>query len=295
MLKKTINLLLIISLLTINNHIQTACPAKYSINLIWLNQKLDLNQTNLLVSAQLANLLDWATKHPGSQVNLWLDSKLTSKQAIKNLRLIIAQVNQNNIKLCDIRKLKTAQQYPELFTCKIPIYFRVDLIKIIITIASLKKDPQLCFVYTDFDIKPICRRKLFDRKTCRLLKKYNFILAKSNNRFGFENGFQIFNYQENLILALEQALVQTSIKQAHNFIIKLIGQQDPASINNLKIERAHFQETVFREYPNMLIHFYTLESKIDPKQIFYGLKPAVPTKKIKMPTSTSSRFELENC
>lgn len=260
----------------------------YSLNLIWINPKLDCQKNQLLSQNQLETLCTWAQKNPTSLVNLWLDSCLTSKPARLHTQNLIKQTNlklkKNQIKLKDIRKLTTVQNNPEIFASQIPVYFRVDLIKIIITVESLKLKHDLCLVYTDFDIKPIVNRKLFDRKTCNLLKKNHFVLAKSNNKFGFENGFQIFTYHENLILALEQILIKNSLCQAHAFIAELESSPDLIHNPSWKAKRANFQETVFRAYPAMINYFDTLMGGY--------LKTAIPVKKISMPASTSQTFEL---
>jgi len=274
-------------------------PQRYSINLIWIKQKLDTNQANLLTQAQVETLINWSKKNPTAQVNLWLDAKLTCKKAIQNLQETIKQANlkfkKTKIKLKNIRKLKPVIKYPEIFAAQIPIYFRVDLLKVIIAQESLLANHNLCFVYVDFDLKPITSKKLFDRKTRQILKKNYFVLAKSNNKCGFENGFQIFTYQINLLQALDLKITQVAIKQAQVFIESTPKSPELLNNHSWRAKRAEFQETVFRAYPEMISYFYELIMPTGQKPSIFYPEPEFYTKKMAMPGSTSQQFEFKNC
>lgn len=263
--------------------------SKYSINLMWINNQLDHNQ-KLIFPEQVApnlkkntieTILDWAKKNQHSQVNVWFDSKLVTKQAIKNTLDLISLERLKYqsiaiIKLKDVRKLKLVKDHPEVFTAKIPVYFRVDLSRVIVITHTINKKRDLCFVYSDLDILALSRNQIFTYKTLNLLEKYHFVLAKANSNLGFENGFKIFKYDQSLVNGLQEAIIGPCLLSAYEF-----SKQNDMANNQLK--RVYFQETVFRAYPDLFNYLAKTNNLPYIK---------IPTKKIKMPTSTSKAFEL---
>ncbi len=267
----------------------TNYPEKYSINLMWINQELDLAQ-HLIFPAKIASnlkqttvqtILDWAVKNPTSRVNIWFDSQFTTKQAIKNTQNLLDQAIVKypkiaGIKLKDVRKLKIVQQHPEFFTGQIPLYFRVDLMRVIAIAQTLNKKHDLYFVYSDLDIKPLKTAQIFDGPSIKLLNQHHFVIAQANNTVGFENGFKIFKYDKNLINGLQVKIIEPCLLSAAKFL------KEPDMASNHE-KRAYFQETVFRAYPDLFNYLAKTNNQPNLK---------IPTKKIKMPTSTSKAFEL---
>ncbi len=260
---------------------------------MWINQHLDSSQKYIFPEKDICpiskNITNWAKKNPNCQINLWFDSKFTTKDAVSQTsKLLTEKIKRYKkhlpIKFLDLRDLKLVQANWAVFESEIPIYFRIDLARVIMIENALENDHNNYLVYSDLDIKPKNKKLLFNKDTLQKIDQFGFVLAKSNNKAGFENGFQIFKYQPNLVLALNKVLIEESVAIAKNFLKNMKKGQE------LLLQKARLQETVFELYPKMFDYFYELESKSckNPK------KPAFPTKYIKMPTSTSQNFELRN-
>ena len=254
------------------------CPShfKYTINLMWINR--DLNEQQLFIhpskdEASLnKNFLDpvfeWAFLHKDTVVNIWFDSAFISPQAIKNTQAALAnrlvRLKEKpiaTILLRDIRTLHKVAAHSNVFSNKIPVYFRVDLARIIIALELLSTSPKpTFFVYADVDMKPLTPEELFDLETMQKLKKYGFIMAnKQTAEPGyetFENGFQIIsNINPNLLEAISFVIVDLNIARAIN---ALAGQFfDLKNHDPMK----SLQEAVYASYGIMFKYFWSLDKK----------------------------------
>ena len=296
----------------------------YTINLMWINQKPELDQQYILPTNHLLQaVICWARKNPKAQINLWFDSELTNQQAILNTSNFIRnqpikktsfrkhKAKINNIYLKDIRELKIVKKNASVFSPQVPIYFRADLLRAIIAKELITKNNDRYFVYTDLDVTPLGKNKIFDNKTVLLLDQYGFVLSYAHNKPKFENGFQIFKYAYNLAQAIEIMIIQTNILRAQSFL-----EQDLTTITPQ--DRASLQENVFRSYPLMLSYLLNpnphSELNISPNAselnvsisklariydlqewAFTQLKShPMPIKKITRPKSQSYNFEIIN-
>lgn len=143
----------------------------------------------------------WADIQPGAQINLWFDSALATQKAIQNTLKMISAISTSrgvDLKLRDIRQLPTLQgEIRNIFHPGTPVYFRVDLLKVLIAhyMCDPSTDsPQYCVV-SDIDMMPMSREQLFDRRTVGYLntKGYVFISMFPEAQDRVENGFFIFN------------------------------------------------------------------------------------------------------
>jgi|ERR1700733_465773 len=253
-------------------------PKEYSINLMWINRQAYANQEYIYPATKENNFgkefldttLKWAKQNPEGTINLWFDSLLTTKEAIQNTQECINQEilkchnRISKIELKDIRQLTRVHKNPEIFSTEIPVYFRADLSRAIVAEEMIRQNKNSYFVYADFDVKPMTKIQLFDRKTLDLLNKYNFVMAKTANKLGFENGFQIFTYNEKLLKAMRLMLIKANILRAHTFLEEAKEKEDPNSILNnarvWKIQEIGFQENVFYSYPLMYTYFCQLQN-----------------------------------
>lgn len=271
--------------------LQRNYPKEYTINLMWINKKPDINQ-NFIYPAKdetelkqnfINKILKWAQKNQESKIVLWFDSQMISKNAIDNTRTIIDQefAKYRNkiakVELRDIRDLSYVKKYPEVFSADIPLYFRVDLLRVIAAYCSILADKNLCFVYSDIDIEPLSKRQLFDRATLNNLSQYGIVMANQYNLYGFENSFQITTYNENLFKAIKSILIKLNILRAYNF---LKAPKD----DRWKLRCSFFQEVVYKSYYLMFVYFYSLKGlgvlKLDGADHNYdknsdGLEPFV--------------------
>jgi len=142
-------------------------------------------------------LSKWADANPGAQMNLWYDSALVTQQAQKQTFEMISEIAQSrkvDLRLRDIRILPNIEGEIQLsLHPATPIYYRVDLLKALITdymMSSPEEKSKYC-VISDIDVEPMPQQQLFDQRTLNYLSSYGYVF----HRYGFsaENDFLIFN------------------------------------------------------------------------------------------------------
>lgn len=315
-------------------------PKQYSINLMWINRQATIDQTYIYPSNNKNNfglqfldtIIMWSKKNPEGTINLWFDSSFTADKMIENTQLLINQKVAAHgskiakIELNDIRTLTRVKKNPEIFSSEIPVFFRADLLRVIIAEESTRQNRDLCFVYTDFDAKPMTKSQLFDNKTLENLDNYGFVVADYPNKLKFENSFQIFTYNKQLFKAIKLMIIKANILRACSFLEDIKEKSDSKSIlNNAHVWKIHeigFQENVFYSYPLMFAYFCQLQNssaltlsnsdkpydkKSDGKEVLNInakilmatsssvnnlSKFPIPTKKVSLPPSTSAQNEL---
>lgn len=192
-------------------------PKEYCINLMWINKKLKQPQASIFpnysFSSYKKTICEWHRLNPGAKINIWYDSLMITQEAVKNTIGLIGKVS-DLISLKDIRELKIVKKNAQVFSDDIPVYFRADILRIIIAKNLLKENTNLYFVYSDLDIKPLSKKDLFDRVTLKELDRYSIIMAHEYNLMNFENGFFIANYNKNLIKSMSLYL-KVNIKIAN--------------------------------------------------------------------------------
>ncbi len=311
---------------------QGSTPQKirYSINLMWINKKLDEDQYYIHPSKNesdleknfLSHIFKWAKANPDGRINVWFDSELTPLKAIKDtLRLIKKHEPSTitNIKFRDIRKIKKILDHPKIFSDKIPIYFRVDILRPIIALNSLTHEVDYC-VFADLDMEPLSKEQLFDSETLRKLSQDGIVMAKSATSNGFENGFQIISNDQSCLLdAMEFALVDLNIQRAYN---ALKGNFKPLAMSSRQRPLTSIEaieQAVFFSYVPMFQYFYhlaertkllivggsimnptereydqnkdgftpfKLEEMTNPFELTSSIPIAIPTKEVKLPQSS---------
>lgn len=139
-------------------------PTRYGINLMWVNQTLDPNQPylskNKTEEEAIANFLDkakkWKVANPEAEVNIWYDSQFATKEAIAaTQRLLDTKVQpelSSKIRLRDVREIDIVKNNPDVFSDMIPIYFRVDLLKLIIIIQNIEQDANDVAIFSDLEV-----------------------------------------------------------------------------------------------------------------------------------------------
>jgi hypothetical protein len=254
--------------------IECPSPSEYSINLMWINR--DLNEQQLFIHPSkdeaslnknfLDPIFEWAFLHKDAVVNIWFDSTFISPQAIKNTetalehRLVhLKEKPIAPILLRDIRTLHKVAIYPNVFSNKIPVYFRVDLARMIIALELLSTSTKpTYFVYADVDMKPLTPEEFFDAETIRKLKEYGFVMAKVPlaEPGTFENGFQIMsNINLNLLEAISFVIVDLNIARAMNALAgQFFDLKDHDPMKSL-------QEAVYASYGIMFKYFWSLDKK----------------------------------
>ena len=258
--------------------------ATYSVNLMWVNRDLNNEQRYIhpakdeetLRKNFLNHIFEWAKASQGGVVNLWFDSAMIPAEAIRSTQILIDDYVRDNqgmapIALRDVRTIPKVVEHSEIFGVKVPVYFRVDLLRAIIAVHILTSGETNCFVYGDLDMKPLSQEQLFDDETRQNLKKYGIVMAcgfclgvmvGSSFSSRIENGFMmISNDNANLLEAFKWVVIEPNIRRAYN---ALQGQFFPweQGFHGLREEPGPMkalQESVYLSYPTMFEYFYSLE------------------------------------
>lgn len=191
----------------------------YSINLMWINSKADqagrfvcAGQTNQGMQVTFNQLRKWSIANPDAIVNFWYDSSLTNPQAIQNMQdelMYLSLETGGEIKLRDIREIPFIQNNSDLFQSTLPVYFRIDYLKLIIGLYLMEDEGQDSVVYTDLSIganveKVLNKAELYSPKILANLRKWGMLTGrdtwKPENQF-----FQFLNTPE-LIDSLKHAI-----------------------------------------------------------------------------------------
>ena len=107
----------------------------------------------------------------------------------------------------------------------IPVYFKVDLVRLIILLQLVKENPNSYAIYADFDTTPLTKEQIFTEKSKDLLKKHGLVLPQDRIRI-YENSFHILagnkmsenNYMQ---ISIEKILVEFNIQKIlHDYKIE---------------------------------------------------------------------------
>lgn len=245
---------------------------EYTVNLMWINKTRDENQPFIhratnpeeLQKNFLDPIFTWAKLHAkGKTIDVWFDSTLTPAIAVKNTQLLIDQYQRAHpkaatIRLRDIRSLPQVIKEPEVFSDKTPVYFRADLVRLVAAYNAITTKETQNFVYADLDMVPQCHKELFDQETRENLQKYGIVMARDGH-LGFENGFFIIsNYNNNLLHALNWAIIQVNIQRAHNALrgnfLEVNGRRHVGG------PMIPLEQIIYDSFPSMLKYFYSLEN-----------------------------------
>lgn len=243
-----------------------------TMNLFWINKKLDENQRYIYPSKDeqalfndfLKNIFMWAEGlDKNIPVHVWFDSQLTPKAAVVNTQALIDKymkfrAQKAPIILQDIRDLPEVIQHPEVFSDKTPVYFRVDLLRVIAAYNTITTHNTSNFVYADLDMEPLPQKDLFDDETKQNLKQYGMILAKAHG-MKYENGFFILSrHNNNMLEAVKFALIDLNIQRAYNAL-----NDDFYNPSNRRDRTAMkpLQQIVYDSYGNMFKYFFHLSGE----------------------------------
>jgi len=225
--------------------------SKYSVSFIWVNKAF--NKLNTFIfgydNEKTKEFLEWMKKNPHATFYFWYDSASISIEQLRNTESLFARIRAeshscNNIVLKDIREIPLVHEKPEIFSGKTPVFFRADLLRLMITAefldGNLNKDSY--FIYSDLDVPPIEEDRLLDSETLRVLDQFGIVLAKMGPTF--ENVFHIVSLKYPLLSQAIKTMVSLQIKRAE------IALRENKDID---------PEMVYRSYKMMLAYFYHLQ------------------------------------
>lgn len=127
---------------------------------------------------------------------------------MENSKRLLNDASEKNgispVQLRDVREIPCVKDNPDIFTSRIPIYFRVDLLKLIILLHSIENDHCDAAVFSDLEVgnrreldTRMSKQELFDSCVCEGFKKMGFVLG-DKRAFANDN----HTYPENQFLQL---------------------------------------------------------------------------------------------
>jgi hypothetical protein len=145
---------------------------EYSINLMWLNsvvkpEQYYIDEYSVTASDVERNILlpaiKWAKANPTGEINIWYDSLYTMKEAIRHTKEVLTSIAPyaDNIHFRDIREIPVVKDNAGVFSNKIPVVFRIDLLKLIIIVDEVDGQNKDAAIFSDFDVGDL--RPLKDR------------------------------------------------------------------------------------------------------------------------------------
>ncbi len=178
-------------------------PNKFAINMIWLNRTLAPEQKLIFKEnwsegdvsngssrenyGELLNTaLAWCETTPNAMMTIWYDSQVTTKAQVENTQQKIAEFPKSEgaePKLKDIRQIAIVSQNPDIFSDKMGLYFRIDLLKLIITHHLLTANHYNASIVTDIGIDPINEEQLFNQEYTSALNSKGVLVMNSENGF----------------------------------------------------------------------------------------------------------------
>lgn len=234
---------------------------QYSINLMWINKSKVPDDQKFLFGNGLSfkkRELDfhnrfikpaskWARTNPRSPINIWVDSEMATSQVIERSKVALETALEGTshgiIQFRDVRSMDVVRSNPRAFSEKIPVRFRVDLLRAIAADYTLRQKETKFFVYGDLDMKPLSEKEIFDKRTVNFLNDFGFVMAKGGH-LGFENGFQILNGENFQFMDSHRKV-----------IIDLSVEMTLARPDAIK------EHQIYDTYPAMVTHFLDVDGR----------------------------------
>jgi hypothetical protein len=254
--------------LTHQDSIDTKVTLPYSIHLMWINKEWSDSKFVFPFDRGqefIKQIKLWKRLNPEANLIFWYDGAFVKNGSVE---VTLKCFDSGEITMRDVRELEIVKSNPDVFSEKINVYFRADLLRIIVAYTELSVPQASWFVYADIDIAPIAKEIMFDNSTQKHLDQYGFELVEWSS--GFENSFQIFgNSKPSVIEAIKFAIIDLNLSKiknllAGNFYVKSLGK----SISLLKItdenERRRVErfisQMVYESYAGMFMYFFQLEN-----------------------------------
>ncbi len=197
---------------------------KYSINLLWINKKIDdhsfiypgVTQEDVR-DTYLKTAFEWTKNNPDAIVNIWYDSLLYQniERTLENTVSLISETP--NIKLRDIREIDIVNCNKDIFEEKMPFYLRIDLLKIVIMHHVFVHDAIDSTIYSDLGITNLYEKDLFSVKLLETMKS----IGVQTNSNGLENQFIQACNSDEIVLAFKY-----SINACLNRVEFMINRED---------------------------------------------------------------------
>lgn len=259
---------------------QATCPIlrpelQHTINLFWINKELDLNQNYIfpckneveLTNTYLKNIIAWANKNPHNTViQIWYDGSLIPQFAVDNTQSLINQTISDSpltapIILRNLRSLPLVQNNPHILDTNLDVFFRADLLRLIVSLHDISVEGVSYSMYADLDMPPITYEEIYDQQTLKNLEYFGIVLTEdlSVSNFGFENNFHIISYHNpNILEAIQFVLIDLHVERARNLL-----HHHSYFLQDIY----RMRQLIFRHYRHMFSYFYYLEGYYERLEI----------------------------
>lgn len=170
----------------------------YSINMLCISKDLASGQSYICPEKYFTPLVEsaklWSDANPGTPIHIWYDSTTASERAVAHSRELIEKTlgrsKKSRVLLRNISDIPIVSQNRVLFSGKSPLYFRIDLLKLVIISYEIADNKMQSAIFTDVEVGDLRPQKdrmgygeLFDRETLQQIK----LVGLLNN--GLENQF----------------------------------------------------------------------------------------------------------
>ncbi len=273
---------------------EEAATKSYSVNLMWVNDKENDNNTYIFPEEKAFGFIkiasEWAKCNPqSSNVCIWYDSKFVNHNQVVNTNTLIQKKYEKVLGcglLCkDLRDIPLVKENEDVFSNKMPVYFRVDLLRAVIADHLINNEQAKGYiVYSDFNVPWLSYDQLFNDaeikneqereqyrdmlcklscgKTIENLNEIGLVLAKNNKSMGggfpYENAFYILDCENQpMVKACRLGLIDINIQRALRVIKSGKCYNDP----NNKLNWKTFNQVVFASYGHMIKLFYYFSLK----------------------------------
>jgi len=139
-------------------------PENYSINMLWVNRELNSNQPYLCGNNSLTTLprhfieaaLKWKKSNPNASVVIWYDGYSVNNKAQDNTLELLStyqyQYSDLSIMFKDFREIDVVKNNPDIFSDYLPVYYRVDLLKLILCVHTIEYNHDEASIYADLQV-----------------------------------------------------------------------------------------------------------------------------------------------
>jgi hypothetical protein len=218
-------------------------------------QEKEFVKTELLMPA-----LEWAKTNPNADINIWFDSDYVPENSAKNTHTLLmdlitehpqhrdGKTGAEKIHFHDVREIEVVKYNPELFSFPIDLYFRIDLLKSVITLHEIEDKGNCSAIFADIDtcdLRKLSDSELFSAESMEVLEKNGgFLLAGK----GIENFFLQLINNPGMLEATRQAIINVNLARVH-YALNMENRERNIAITNL-ICRTVFatQRCVFNYY-----------------------------------------------
>ena len=231
---------------------------KFKEDLEFIKSQLNYNSDNELITFTDSNqptFLHNLEFHSVLELNIWNNPELKSK-----------------ISLMDFGFSKDKMIIESEYL--LPVYFRVDLVRLIILYELAESNKDSYIIYADLDTIPLDKELIFTQKSIDLLNDYGLVLPGGGLMVPYENSLHVLAGEENtcdpyMLKAIKMLIYFIFIKiyyckQTQDFRDDKINNSNKSPIND--------PQNVYSDYKLLFNYFFALKDKVNVKTPYFEQK-----------------------